>query len=299
MRSKRFPAYGSRLALVGLLLACLLIGACGRKQKPIIVGSKNSTDQMILGEIIAQHLETRLGRPIQRRLGVGNTMVTYQTMQSDQINVYPEFTGTMITEILREQPATDAALVFERARGEMRRVGQIEVLDPLGFSAEPVGVIASADPRAAKTSNLSEAAGASPGWKIAVSFDFQQRLDGVPAITQYHLPMTDPVRAVEAAELYRSIEQGQVSMVFGTMTDGQLALSKWKALRDDKSLFTPQQACILVRKTSIDAEPNLQPVLSELSGRISTEAMQRMNAEVIGNQRPIADVAKEFLARKK
>ncbi|MEQ1884551.1 MAG: glycine betaine ABC transporter substrate-binding protein [Bryobacteraceae bacterium] len=280
-------------------MACLLIGACGNKQKPIVVGSKNSTDQMILGEIIAQHIESRTGRTVQRRLGVGNTMVTYQTMQSDQINVYPEFTGTMITEILREQPASDPSLVFERARGEMRRVGQIEVLDPLGVTGEPVGIVAAADPRAAKIANLSDAAGVNPGWKIAVTFDFQQRLDGVPAITQYHLPMTDPVRAVEPADIYRMIEQGQVSMIFGTITDGQLASNKWKALADDKKLFSPQQVCIMARKTTLDADPNLQPVLAELSGKISNEAMRRMNAEVLLNQRPIADVAKEFLARKK
>lgn len=291
VRSKR-----SGVFIGVLLVACLLIGSCGSKPKPIIVGAKNSPDQMILGEIIAQYIEARLNRPVERRLGAGNTLVTFQSMQSNQISLYPEYTGTIITEILREQPAQEPSLVFERARGEMRRVAQVEVLDPLGFSASPVGVIATSDSRAGKVSNLSDAAEVKDGWKIAVSYDFQQRLDGVPAITEYHFPMTAPLRAVEGADLYRTIEQGQVSLIFGNTTDGQLTTGKWKELPDDKKLFSPQQACILVRQAALDADPMLKGVLSGLSGKFPLEKIRQLNAEVVVNHRQIADVAKGFLA---
>jgi osmoprotectant transport system substrate-binding protein len=277
------------------LLSCLLIGACGNSQKPIVVGAKNSTDQMILGEIIAQHLENRLGRKVTRSFNAGNTMITYQALQNGQIGIYPEYTGTIITEILKEQPATDPTLVLERARGELRRIGQTEVLDPLGFTGEPTAIIQAADPRATRVATLSDAAEVKDGWKIGISYEFQQRQDGVPAVSQYHLPMTAPVRAMEASDLFRTIEQGQVSMIFGSVTDGQLVTGKWKALRDDKKLFTPQQACILVRQAVLDAEPRLRNVLAELSGKVSEEKMRRMNAEVAVNNRKVADVAKEFL----
>lgn len=286
----------SRLFLTGVLITCLLIGGCGKSSRPIIVGSKASTDQIILGEIIAQHLENRLGRKIDRKLNLGNTLITYQALQNSQIGLYPEYTGTIITEILKEQPATDPALVLERSRGELRRTSQAEVLDPLGFSEEPVGIIQASDPRAAKVSTLSDAANVKDPWKIGISFEFQQRQDGVPAITQYHLPMAVPVRAMEAADLFRSIEQGQVSMIFGSITDGQLVNGKWKALKDDKKLFTPQQACILVKQSVLDGEPRLRRALQELSGKISDEKMRQMNADVTVKNRKVADVAREFLA---
>jgi len=251
---------------------------------------------MILGEIIAQHLEGRLGRKIDRRLNVGNTIITYQALQNGQIDVYPEYTGTIVTEILKEQPASDPALVLERARGELRRIGQTEMLDPLGFSTEPVAIIAAADPRAAKVRTLSDAAEVADGWKIGVSYEFQQRLDGVPALTQYHLPMTAPVRAMEAPDLFRNLGQGQVSMIFGSLADGELSTGKWKALTDDRKLFTPQQACILVRQTVLDREPRLHGTLVELSGKISTETMRSLSAEVAVDHRLVSDVAKTFLA---
>jgi osmoprotectant transport system substrate-binding protein len=279
-----------------LLAACLVIGSCGGSRQPIVVGSKASADQMILGEIIAQHLERRLGRKIDRRLNIGNTIITYQALQNGQIDIYPEYTGTIVTEILKEQAAADPALVLERARGELRRIGQTEMLDPLGFSAEPVAIIAAADPRAANVSTLSEAAAVANGWKIGVSYEFQQRQDGVPALTQYHLPMTDPVRAMEASDLFRNLGEGQVSMIFGFLSDGELATGKWKALTDDRKLFTPQQACILVRQTVLDGAPGLRGALAELSGKISTATMRRLSAEVSIDHHLVADVARTFVA---
>ena len=282
-----------------LLAACLPIGSCGVSRKPIVVGSKSSLDEMILGEIIAQHLESRLGRKVGRRLNVGNTMITYQALQNGQIGIYPEYTGTIITEILKEQPAADPALVLERARGELRRIGQTEVLDPLGFSAEPAAIIAASDPRAAHVATLSGAAGVKAGWKIGVSYEFQQRQDGVPAIAQYHLPMDAPLRAMEASDLYRMLAQGQVTMIFGSLSDGELATGKWKALADDRNLFTSQQALILVRQAVLDGEPKLRGALAELSGKFSAETMRRLNAAVAVDHRLIADVAADFLAGRK
>jgi osmoprotectant transport system substrate-binding protein len=299
IRRGGFAALLSYALAACLFSACLLIGSCGVSQKPIVVGSKSSLDQTILGEIIAQHLESRLGRKIERRLSIGNTMITYQALQNGQIGVYPEYTGTIITEILKEQPAADPALVLERARGEMRRIGQTVVLDPLGFSAEPVAIIPVSDPRAAKVATLSDAAEVKNGWKIGVSYEFQQRQDGVPAITQYHLPMDAPLRAMEASDLYRMLAEGQVTMIFGALSDSELATGKWKTLADDRKLFTPQQASILVRQTVLDGEPRLRGALAELSGKFSAETMRRLNAAVAVDHHLVADVAKDFLAGRK
>ena len=263
----------------GFALAVFLAG-CGRSPAPLVVGGKGSTEQTLLGEIVAQHLERRLGRKVTRRLNVGNTLIAYQALQNGEIGLYPEYTGVIVTEILREQPSNDAALMFERARGEMRRVAQSELLEPLGINNTFVGVIRANDPRAEANNSMSAAAELKDPWKIGITYDFQQRADGIPALTQYRLPMAAPVRAVDANELYRVIEDDQVSMIVTGATDGHLTSAVWKTLPDDRNRFTPQQVCILVKQALLQAEPKLRAALGELSGKFSNAAMAKMNAQV-------------------
>jgi glycine betaine/choline ABC-type transport system substrate-binding protein len=261
------------------------------------VGSKGSTEQMLLGEIVAQHLENRLGRKIERRLSLGGTLITFQSLQSGEIGLYPEYTGAIETEILKEQPSNDSALVFERARGELRRVAQSELLDPLGIDNRFVAVIRSDDPRAAKVSTLSEAAEVTSGWKVGVSYDFQQRADGLPMLTAYRLPMLASVRSLEPGLVFKTAEQGQVSLIAANATDAPLELKEWKVLRDDKNVFPPYQACLLVKQEVLAAEPRLKGTLAELSGKFTTEKMRQLNAQVELYHRPVAEVAAMFLAQ--
>jgi len=303
--SSAFPRYaGNQMnhwrELIGLftsvLAMALTFGACGRSSTAIVVGSKSSTEQMILGEIVAQHLEHRLSRKVTRRLNVGNTLIAFQALQNGEIGLYPEYTGAIVTEILREQASNDAALMFERARGEMRRVAQSELLDPLGVNNTFVGVIRAADRRASAAANMSAAAEVKDPWKIGITYDFQQRADGIPALTQYHFPMAAPVRAVDASALYRMIEEDQVSMIITGATDGLLTSSPWKTLMDDRGLFTPQQVCILVKQPLLASEPRLRAALAELSGKFTNEGMRKMNAAVDVQHRAAAAVAADFLA---
>src|ERR1022692_2622360 len=115
-----------------LLLPVLVLAGCGNTPKTIVVGSMNSTEQTILSEIVAQHLEQRFGRKVDRRPDLRGSLSAYQALQNGEISLYPEYTGSVITEILREQASTDPSSVFERARGEMKRVAQAQLLPPLG-----------------------------------------------------------------------------------------------------------------------------------------------------------------------
>ena len=286
----------SYVALAPLVLAVLAAAGCGRS-RPIVVGSKGSTEQTLLGEIVAQHLENRLGRTVERRLGLGGTLITFQSLQNGEIGLYPEYTGAIETEILKEQPSNDPALVFERARGELRRVAQSELLDPLGIDNRFVAVIRSDDQRAAKVSTLSEAAEVTSGWKVGVSYDFQQRPDGLPLLSTYRLPMLASVRSLEPGLVFRTAEQGQVSLIAANATDAPLDLKEWKVLRDDRNVFPPYQACLLVKQEVLAAEPRLRGALAELSGKFTTEKMRQLNAQVDLYHRPVAEVAAMFLAQ--
>ena len=284
-----------RRRMAWLLLPLLAAAGCGSSPKPVVVGSMNSTEQNILGEIVAQHLEHRFGRKVDRRPDLGGTLNAYQALQNGEISVYPEYTGAIVTEILKEQASTDTASVFERARGEMKRVAQSELLNPLGFDNSFVAVIRSDDPRAAQISTLSEAAAVTDGWKLAASFEFQQLSDGLPSLLQYKLPMKSAPRSMGGELLFKALEQMSVSMIIARSTDGILTEKEWKALRDDRGHFAAHQACLLVKLDLVNTQPGLKPALAELSGKITAEQMRAMNAQVDLRQMSAREVAAAFL----
>jgi glycine betaine/choline ABC-type transport system substrate-binding protein len=273
----------------------LLLASCRHSTPPIVIGSQNTTEQALLAEIVAQHLESRLGLHVVRRPNVGGTLLAYQGMQSGELGIYPEYSGTIVTEILKEQPAADADQVFERAKGEMARIAQVQLVGPLGVNNSFVGVIRSADPESAKISNLSDAGRAENGWRLAYSYEFQQKSDTVPALTQYHLPMSAPVRALDPTVLFKSLHDGQSSLILIRTTDGELRSKEWKVLDDDRKLFTTQQLCLIVRQSLLTTEPRLAGALAELSGKFTNAKMRALNAQVDIDNRPVAVVAKSFL----
>jgi glycine betaine/choline ABC-type transport system substrate-binding protein len=285
----------TRLRLLTLSLATLLTLACGSSPKTIIVGSMNATEQVLLSEIVAQHLEHRLGRKVERRPTLGDTRLAYQALQGGEISLYPEYTGSIVTEILKEKPADDASLIFERAKGEMKRMAQADLLNPLGFDNSFVAVIRADDPRANKVSSLSEAAQLSGGWIVGASLAFQQLPDGMPALTQYKLPMKTAPRSMDGDLLVKALEQNAVTMMVAHATDGVLTQKKWKMLLDDRHVFVPKQACLLVQQNLLMTQPGVRPALEELSGKITTVKMRELNASVeLGHLQP-KDAAAAFL----
>ena len=287
-----------RTQTFGLTMAALALmsAGCGKSKKPIIVGSKNFTEQVVLGEIIAQHLEHRLGRKVTRRLNLGGTLLSYQALINGEIGMYPEYTGTISAEILKERPSSDPAQALERSRIEMRRLAQTVVLDPLGIDNGFAMVVRTEDAISYKVKTLSQAAQVKSGWKLGVGYEFEQRIDGKRALNDYHLPLSAPIRSMDLGLLYKALEQGQVTMIAANSTDGPLAAHNWTILDDDKKVFGSYQACVLVREDMLLDEPKLQPALVELSGKFTNEIMRKLNADVDVNHRPVREVAIEFLA---
>jgi glycine betaine/choline ABC-type transport system substrate-binding protein len=275
----------------------LAAAGCGNSPKTIVVGSMNSTEQLLLGEIVAQHLEHRLARKVDRRPNLGGTLNAYQALQSGEISLYPEYAGSIVTEVLKEQPAADASLIFERAKGEMKRLAQADLLNPLGIDNSFVAVIRADDPRAAKVSTLSEAAAVSDGWMLGASLEFQQLSDGMPTLTQYKLPMKAAPRSMDGDLLFKALEQAAVTMIVVRATEGILTQKNWKTLRDDRRLFVPKQACLLIQQNLLMTQPGVRPALEELSGKFTAEKMRQLNALVDLDHLQPKDVAASFLTQ--
>jgi len=296
IRMNRYRAFTCTAAGLAMLLGLAAVG-CGKSQKTIVVGSMSSTEQVVLGEIVAQHLEHRLGRKVDRRLDLGGSTLAYQAFQSGEISLYAEDAGTIVTQILKEQPGADASLIFARAQGEMKRTAQAELLNPLGLDNSFVVAIRADDPRAAKVSTLSDAAAVKDGWILGATAEFQQLSDGMPMLTQYKLPMKAAPRSTDGGQLFKALEGGMVTMIVAHATDGALTQKKWKVLGDDQHVFVPRQTSLLVAGTMLAAQPDVRPVLDELSGKITTEKMRELDAQVdVGGQQP-KDVAAAFLTQ--
>src|SRR6185295_3285781 len=224
-----------------LLWAGGLIG-CSREH-PLTVGSKNFTEQVILGEIVAQHLERRLSVKVVRKLDLGGTMLAHQALVNGDLDLYPEYSGTALTAVLKLPPSNDAAGVLARIRNEYRDRFRIECLDPLGFNNTFAMVIRGEDSRKFEIKTLSDAVHHKPGWTLGMGYEFQQRPDGLAGLLKtYSLPLKGSPKTMDLGLLYKALSQKQVDMVAGNATDGMLAVLDVAVLRDDKQYFPPYQA---------------------------------------------------------
>ena len=284
------------------IVACLIVGlwvggivGC-TKERPITVGSKNFTEQVILGEIVAQHLEHRLGRRVDRRLNLGGTLLAHQGLVNGDIDLYPEYTGTALTTILKLPPTSDPAAAMALVRAEYQTRFGVEWMDPLGFNNTFAMVIRGEDARKSKLETLSDAARYSPGWNLGVGYEFQQRSDGLAGLLKiYNLPIHGSPKTMDLGLLYKALEQRQVSMVAANATDGQLSVLDVLVLQDDKRYFPPYDCAFVVRADVLKDNPPLRQALSELAGLLTDRTMRTLNYQVDGEHRPVKVVAEQFL----
>jgi glycine betaine/choline ABC-type transport system substrate-binding protein len=279
--------------LLGFVVGtALLVSACERT-KPIVVGSKPGAGHLLLAEIVAQHLETRLaGVKVQRRPGTGDTAILFQAINAGEITLYPETTGVIASSILREQPSPDPVVLLERTRGEIARIAQLELIE-LGFDDGNVVVVPAGGSAGERT--LSSAALGESRWKLAVTPQLEQEAD-FQALHSYHLPLAAPLRSLDSALLFDAMARGELNMVVTTASDGRLTTPDWKVLQDDKKAFSPQQVCLLVRQDRVNSDPRLRPALGELAGKLNLDQMRNLNRQVEVFHVDTATVARDFLA---
>jgi len=274
----------------------MLAGCSGSGPRPIRVGSKNFTEQVVLGEIIAQQIEHQLHRRAERRLNLGGTLLAHQALVSGELDLYPEYTGTALAAVLKQPLEADPARSLELVRAAYQRQFQIDWLDPLGIDDTFAMVVNGARARAENLNTLSDAGKSPEGWILGEGYEFAQRTDGLAALnSMYHLKWTAPAKTMDLGLLYQALEKGQVSMAAANATDGLLAKLDMKVLSDVQRAFPPYQVCIAVREDALRDIPGLREALSALAGKFTNRIMQELNYQVDGLHHPVAQVAAEFL----
>ena len=278
-------------------LSCLItlaLAGCSR-ERPVTVGSKNFTEQAILGEIVAQHLEVRLQKTVLRRSGLGGTLLAQQALLADEMDIYPEYTGTAMTNVLKQTEVGDPASVLAQVRAGYKP-WKLEWMDPLGFNNSFAMVVRGEDARARNLKTLTDAVHDSQGFVLGAGYEFLQRPDGYKLLNAaYPIKWTEATKSMDLGLLYEALRQRQVSLVAASATDAVLSVMDARVLQDDKGVFPPYQACLVVRAGALEKTPGLREALAELSGKISTETMRKLNYEVDGKHRQSGEVAREFL----
>ncbi len=284
--------------LAGVLAVALALSGCSGGKRPIRVGSKNFTEQVLLGEIIAQHIEHHLHQQVERDLNLGGTLLAHEALLNRQIDLYPEYTGTALSSVLKDPIDTDPASVLQHVRSEYARRFHVDWLDPLGIDDTFAMVIEGEIARRGSLATLSDAARAIAPWTLGVGYEFEQRADGLAALNKaYGIKWAGQPKTMDLGLLYKALEQGQVTMIAANSTDGMLSKLDVKMLADDKRAFPPYQVCIVARQDALNDVPGLREALAELSGKLDNQRMRRLNYEVDGEHKPVAQVAAEFLSQ--
>jgi osmoprotectant transport system substrate-binding protein len=272
------------------IAAFLVTLSCSHEPR-MRVASKNFSEQLILGEIVAQHLENRLHGHVSRKLDLGGTLLTQQAMVAGDIDVYPEYTGTALTAVLKEKPQRDPAQVLAAVRRGYAQ-WHLEWLDPLGFENTFAMAVRTEDGGSRTLTNAAMA----HAWKLGVGYEFARREDGLPGLMRtYGLRLSGAVKTMDLGLLYQALSKRQVDMVAGNSTDGMLSVLPITVLEDDRRYFPPYECALVVREEAEREFPALRPALVELSGRITSETMRRLNYELDGKHRPAREIARNFL----
>ena len=275
------------------------MAGCASKTSGISIGSKNFTEQLVLGEMLAQYLGRFTALPIEKRFYLAGTYICHQALLAGRIDMYVEYTGTALVAILKEPPSSDHAAVFNAVKERYASKFGLEVLPSLGFDNTFAMVMRGSDARRLRLKTLSDAAAVAPQLRLGVGYEFMERPDGYKGlVSKYDFKFKEAPRVMDLGLLYRALQNNQVDLVAGSNTDGLIAALDLVVLEDDRHYFPPYDAVPIVRRETLQRHPEVSDALRRLNGRISAEDMRRLNYAVDGEKKDAATVVRDFLAQK-
>ncbi len=298
-RFKRTAGKGIYRAL--LLAACALtISACSLSHSDrVVIGSKNFTESLILGEIMAQQIEAQTHLKVERRFYLAGTYISHQGMLSGRIDVYPEYTGTALTAILKEKAEGERGQVYERVKSEYEKHFGLTIGPAFGFNNTFAMEIRGEDARRLNLKSLSQAAAYAPMWRAGFGYEFMERPDGYRGLAAvYGLRFAVQPRVMDLGLLARALRDHQIDIAAGNATDGLIPTLDLFVLEDDRHYFPPYEAVPVIRAETLKQHPEVARALAQLGGKISDQEMRQLNYAVDGQRREVKDVAREFLHEK-
>ncbi len=289
-----------RLCVIFLFLFSFFVSGCRKSRDPhLTIGSKFFTEQIILAELLAQHIEARTGLHVERKSNLGGTLLCQKALLAGDLDLYVEYTGTALTAVLNESPSRDPHEVYNRVKQGYAQRFNLEVTEPLGFENTFAMVVRDEDAQRLHLRNTSDLVPYAPKMRAGFGYEFLERPDGFRGWSHlYGLQFAAPPSVMDLGLIYRALVDKKVDIVAGNSTDGLIDALHLVPLVDDKHYFPPYDAVPIVRRDALAKFPQLRDALADLGNKISEEEMRRLNAEVDADQRDPAVVVRGFLASK-
>src|SRR5260370_1437264 len=297
------------LYFVCFLNLMYFLSACHQPpQSKITIGSKFFTEQVILAELLAQHIEAKAGIPVERRTNLGGTLLVHKALLAGELDLYVEYTGTALTAVLNESPNSYSqgaapndysTAVYHRVKQLYSERFHLEVTEPLGFENTFAMVIRGDDARKLHLQKISDLASIAPKWRAGVGYEFLERPDGFPGLTKnYGLHFAESPKVMDLGLIYRALVDHQVDIVAGNSTDGLIDSLGLVALADDGHYFPPYDAVPIVRQSTLARFPQLRAALTDLPGHLSPSHIPRLYYPPHAHHQDAAAVVRAFRASK-
>jgi glycine betaine/choline ABC-type transport system substrate-binding protein len=285
--------------IITLVLFTLLLSCGPPRENRIVIGSKNFTEQLILGELIAQQIENKTHLPVERRFYLAGTYICHQAILGGRIDIYPEYTGTALTAILRQKPEGSREQVYNQVKNEYANRFALAVGPPLGFNDTFAIEIRGEDARRLDLKTISQAARYTSQWRAGFGYEFMERPDGYQGlVATYGLRFAAPPRIMDLGLLTRALKDKQVDLIAGNATDGLIPALDLFVLEDDRHYFPPYESVPIIRQQTLARHPEVKQALDDLAGKISDDDMRQLNYAVDGQKRDVKEVVQEFLKKK-
>lgn len=293
--------FSLRHTVVWVLLSFIIPSlSCSRASHDrVVIGSKNFTESLILGELMAQQIETHSHLKVERRFYLAGTFICQQAILAGRIDAYPEYTGTALTAILKESSSGDQQAVYQRVKTEYDQRFRLTLGPGFGFNDTFAIEIRGEDARRTGIRTLSQAAAIAPHWRAGFGYEFMERPDGYQGLAAtYNLHFAEKPRVMDLGLLARSLRDHQIDLAAGNATDGLIPALDLFVLEDDRHYFPPYEAVPVIREQTLGEHPEISQSLSALGGKISDEDMRHLNYAVDGEHRNVGDVVRDFLRSK-
>jgi osmoprotectant transport system substrate-binding protein len=280
-----------------MLVACNSSGSNENTKQPVRVGSKDFTEEFILGEMYALVLENS-GLEVERKFNLGGTPVAQTALETNQIDLYPEYTGTALLTVLKLPVNSDRQAVYDTVAKEYKEKFNLVWLDPAPMNNTQALAMTQEGAQKYGIKTISDMVAKASQLTIVTTPEFQEREDGLPGLKRVYGEFDfKKLTPVDAGLRYEALIKGEADVVEAFGTDGQISAYNLLVLEDDKGLFPPYQVAPVVRQEALDANPAIRDALNALAPKLTDDTMRRLNNEVDGNKREPVDVAKEFLTQ--
>ncbi|MBT2640028.1 MULTISPECIES: ABC transporter permease/substrate-binding protein [unclassified Bacillus (in: firmicutes)] len=300
---RRFETVSFKKSLItigALSLAVLFIMVIpflgGKNEEEIVIGGKLGSEPEILINMYKLLIEEETDHSVQLKPGLGKTSFVFAALENGNIDIYPEFTGTAISEFLKETASsTNREEVYQQAREGMKKEFGMEMLQPMDYNNTYALAVPEqlAEENGLKT--ISDLKVIEPSLRAGFTLEFSDREDGYKGLQKLYGLNLPSLITMEPKLRYRAIKNGEINLVDAYSTDSELQRYNLVVLEDDKNLFPPYQGAPLMRAETAEKYPEIVKALNKLAGKITDDEMRKMNYQVNVEGESAEETAREYL----